>query len=220
MNEKRFSIKEAITFGWDTMKENIGFLIALLLVAFLIQNLPVIIANFVQDDFPFISFVFSVAGWLLSMVVQMGLIKISLKFCVGVQGQMDDLLSSFDILMNFIVGSFLYFLIVLGGLVLLIVPGVIWGIQFSFYSYFIVDKGMGPIEALKASSGATADAKWDLFLLGLLIVLINIAGALCFLVGLFATIPTSMIAYAYVYRKLSGSAASDQETITYMKMGI
>ena len=42
----------------------------------------------------------------------------------------------------------------------------------------------------------------DLFLFGLLLDLINLLGAICLLIGLFATFPTAMVAMAFVYRKL------------------
>ena len=84
----------------------------------------------------------------------------------------------------------------------MIVPGIIWAIKFQFFSYFIVDKEVGPIEALKKSAAITKGAKWDLFVFGALLGLINLAGALCVVVGLFATIPTTMVAIAFIYRKL------------------
>ena len=204
MAEKRFGMGEAIRFGWETMKENIWFFIPLLIIAFLIKSVPGAIAEYAGSEFPVISTVLWLSGLLLGYVVDMGLVKISLQFCDGVKGKFDDLLSSFDILIPFIVASILYGLIIFGGFLLLVVPSIIWGIQFSLYPYFIVEKKLGPIEALKASSRATMGAKWDLFLFGLLLGLINFAGMLVFLVGLFATIPTSMVAYAYVYRRLTG----------------
>lgn len=198
------------------MKGNAGFLVVLLIIALLIENLPGIIARSVRNDFPVISSVLYLAGWFLGFVVQMGLIKVCLKFCDGIKGQLDDLLSSFELLATFIASSILYFLIILGGLILLIVPGIIWAIKFSLYGYFIVDKKLGPVQALKASAEATAGAKRDLFLFGLLLLLINLAGALFFLIGLFATIPVSMIAYAYVYRKLSmGKEETEPKTGMY-----
>ncbi|GBE40709.1 hypothetical protein BMS3Bbin09_00595 [bacterium BMS3Bbin09] len=204
MAEKRFGMGEAVKFGWETMKENIWFFIPLLIIAFLIKSVPGAIAEYAGSEFPVISTVLWLSGLLLGYVVDMGLVKISLQFCDGVKGKFDDLLSSFDILIPFIVASILYGLIIFGGFLLLVVPSIIWGIQFSLYPYFIVEKKLGPIEALKASSRATMGAKWDLFLFGLLLGLINFAGMLVFLVGLFATIPTSMVAYAYVYRRLTG----------------
>ncbi len=207
MGSGKISMGEAIRFGWDTMKNNIGFFIGLLIVAFLIENIPGIISRFVAGDFPLVAGLLSLAGLLLGLVVQMGLLKVSIKFCDGVKGQLDDLLSSFHLILNFIAGALLYGLIVLGGTILFIVPGIIWGIKFSLFPYFIVDSELGPLEAIKASGKATDGAKWDLFLFGGLLGLINIAGALVFLVGLFATIPLSMVAYAYVYRSLAGSGS-------------
>jgi uncharacterized membrane protein len=208
MGASRFSMGEAVRFGWGTMKSNIGFFIGLLIIAFLIENLPGILAEFVKVDFPIIAALLSLAGGILGLVVQLGLIKISLKFCDGVKGQFDDLLSSFHLLLKFIGGAILYLLIILAGMLLFIIPGIIWGIKYSLFPYFLVDNEMGPIEAIKASGAATDGAKWDLFLFGMLLGLINIAGALLFLVGLFVTIPLSMVAYSYVYRQLAGKTGS------------
>jgi len=208
MGENRFSMSEALSFGWETMKSNIGFFIGLLIVAFLIQALPEAIGKYTKKDLFAVSVLFYIASWILSFVVKMGLIKVSLKFCDNIKGKLDDLLSSFHLLINYIAGSVLYVLIIIAGTILLIIPGIIWAIKFGLFSYFIVDREMGPVEALKASAGATDGAKWDLFLFGLLLGLINLAGALCFLIGLFATIPTSMVAYAYVYRQLSSNTVS------------
>ena len=205
---RKFSMGDAIRFGWNTMKDNIGFFIALLIVAFLIKSLPQGIGKLFLNDAPLIAFLFFLTSWVVGFVVNMGLIKISLKFCDGFKGKLDDLLSSFDLLINYIAGSILYVLIVIAGLIFFIIPGIILAIKFFFYSYYIIDKRMGPVEALKASSKATMGFKMDLLLFGMLIGLINFAGLLCLFVGLFATIPTSMVAYAYVYRVLSGPTAS------------
>ncbi len=206
MHSQRFSISESLSFGWDTMKHNTGFFIALLAVAFLIEYLPRIFAMIIRNDFPFIAVLFSLSGIVLGIVVQMGLIRVSLKFCDGTKGQLDDLLSTFHLLVKFGLAWILYFFIVVCGLVLLVVPGIIWGTKFSLFPYFIVDNAMGPVQALKASSRATSGAKWQLFLFFLLVSIITMAGALAFLVGLFVTVPVTMIAFADVYRTLAGRA--------------
>jgi hypothetical protein len=48
----------------------------------------------------------------------------------------------------------------------------------------------------------TTEIKWDLSILDLLLAVINFLGVLCLLIGLFATIPTTMVGWAFVYRKL------------------
>jgi len=97
---------------------------------------------------------------------------------------------------------------------LLIIPGIIWAIKFYFFSYLIVDKGLGPIEALKRSSAITDGSKWDLFLLGLLLFGINLIGAIPFFLGWFVTIPISMVATAFVYRKLLSETGVPKTDIT------
>ena len=134
----------------------------------------------------------------------MGTIKITLDVLDKGETNLKTLFSYSHLLVKFILGAILYGLIVLGGLILLIVPGIIWAIKYQFFAYLIVDKNLSPMKAIKKSGEITAGKKGKLFLLGLLFALINIIGAICLFVGLFVTIPTTMIAWAYVYRKLMG----------------
>ncbi|PIY16553.1 MAG: hypothetical protein COZ15_05435, partial [Elusimicrobia bacterium CG_4_10_14_3_um_filter_49_12_50_7] len=100
------------------------------------------------------------------------------------------------------VAGLLYGIMTFLGTLLLIVPGIILGIKFMFFSYFIVDKNAGIIESLEKSAELTKGSKTNIFLLALLLWLINAAGALCLGIGLIITMPLSMTAVAYVYRKL------------------
>jgi len=200
--QKEFSKKEALTFGWETIKKNFLFFAGLVAAISLISIIPSMIGESLAEDAPFASFVVNVVGLVVSMLAAMGLIKISLQFVDGAQGKWDDLLAPKHLFLNYVAGTILYGLIVIAGFILLIIPGIIWSIQFRFYRYAIIDKGLGPIEALKRSSDITRGTKWNLFLLGILFGLINLAGMLAFVIGLFVTIPVTMVAAAYVYRKL------------------
>ncbi len=211
MGHNQFSIKEAVRFGWDTMKVNIGFFIVLIIVAGLIQIIPRLMGDFVYSEFPIIAIILYLTATVLEIVVSLGLIKVGVKFCDGIKGKLDDLLSSFNLVFSYFAASVVYLLIVFGGLLMFIVPGIIWAIKYSLFAYYIVDEGLGPIEAIKASGKATKGAKFQLFLLGILLGLINLGGLLAFLVGLFATIPTSMVAFAHAYRQLAGKEISRVE---------
>ena len=136
----------------------------------------------------------------------MGLVKVALRFCDQEKGRFSDLLSQRRLFFKYLFALILYGLIVFGGTLLLIVPGIIWGIKFWFFDYFVIDKKMGPIEALKKSYAVTTGVKWNLFVFFLALTGINLLGALCLLIGLFATIPTTMVAWAFVYRKLLAQA--------------
>ncbi len=202
MITKKFSKKEAVRFGWNIMKSNVGFFIAFLIVGGLIYTVPDIIALLVKKNAPVLSISLRITSGVLSMVIQMGFIRIAIRFCDNEKGEFADLFSCFPLFFKYLFGSILYVLVFFGGLILLIIPGIIWAIKFQFFSYFIVDKRVGPIEALKRSAVITKDAKWDLFVFGLVLTGINLLGILCLFIGLFATIPTTMVAGAFVYRKL------------------
>lgn len=64
---------------------------------------------------------------------------------------------------------------------------------------------MGPLESLKQSWNATKGETLQLFVFGLLMVGLNIIGALLFGIGLLVTVPITMIAVVYIYKKLSGA---------------
>ncbi len=197
MKPKKFSSKEAIQFGWDTMKSNLGFFIVLLLIVYL---LPAVIGVFIRELFGvglsnFVEFI-------INAFFQMGVLKITLRFCDNEKGQLSDIYTFYPLFPKYLIAWILYGLIVLGGFILLIVPGVIWAMRFQFYGYFIIEKDCGPIEALKKSYSITRGSAWDLFLFALLIVGICILGVICLVIGLFAALPTVFVAHAFVYRKL------------------
>lgn len=149
-----------------------------------------------------IFYVLSIVLWVVGIIMQIGWIKICLLLGRGQKPAVSELFLNGSLFFKFILGSICYVLAVIGGFILLIVPGIIFMVMFGMYTYFIVDKNMGPIESLKASRALTKGIRWQLFCFGALLSLLNIAGLLCLVVGLFFTIPASYIAAAYVYEQL------------------
>ena len=211
--ETTFSFGEAISFGWEKMKKHFWFFAGVLILVWLMQVLPTGIANIFKGKMIFLYVILLMADLIIRVIIKMGLIKIALDVVDKEEAAANTLFSCVNFTGKFILGTLLYFVIVLGGFILFIVPGIIWAIKYQFFAYLIIDKNFGPMEAIKKSGEITAGNKGKLFLLGLLIVLINIAGVICLLVGLFATIPTSMLVMAYVYRKLMGEEVVVSEPI-------
>lgn len=199
---KNFSKQEAIKFGWQTMKQNFWFFFGLLAIVSLVYIIPEVIADLLGQARPVLAFAVRVVGFILDIIVTLGLIKISLNFCDSLKSKVIDVFSQYLLFFRVLFASILYYLIVIGGFILLILPGIYLSIRLQFYRYFIVDKNSGITESLKRSWAITKGSVWNLFLFGLLLGLINLAGFLVFLVGLFATVPTTMVALASVYRKL------------------
>jgi uncharacterized membrane protein len=203
MANEKFSIKEALGYGWATFKSNVPFFLGLMVVMSLISFVPDFTADkvFGANSLPhtLAKILLRIVGLILGMITT----KISLDIVDHGQADLSRLGDLAGIFVPYLIGKILYGVIVLVGLVLLIVPGLIASYMFLYVGYLIIDRKIGAIEALKESRAITDGVKWDLFLFSLLVGLINIVGVLCLLVGLFVTIPVTLMASAYVYRKLS-----------------
>jgi uncharacterized membrane protein len=131
----------------------------------------------------------------------MGVSFITLQFVDNKKPKLKDVYYTKN-LFNYILASIIRTLIIAVGFILFIIPGIIFSIKLQYSQYLIVDKGKDAVDSLKGSWKMTKGVKWNLFLFGLLLGLINILGFLALLVGLFVTVPLTMVANAFVYRKL------------------
>jgi len=210
MTKKDFSIEETLTFGWNTMKANFWFFVGVLIVAGLIFFIPRVIATMLQRESAGLSFLFNIIGWIADIIIAIGLITIALKFLDNKKPEFDDLFSFKPYFWQYLLGSILYGLIVMGGFFLFVIPGIYWAIKFQFFGYFIVDKKLDAIEALRYSSRLTKGVKWHLLGFGIVIWFIELLGLLALIIGLFAAVPIVLVAYAFVYRKLLNQTESIQ----------
>lgn len=198
----KFLKKEAIRYGWQTVKKDIGFFAGLLLLVMAIYAALNFLTQITLAKMPLLSVVLSLTVVVANVVLNLGLIKVALKVTVDQKPSVGDLFSCFNLFFRYIWGSILYGLIVCAGFLLLLVPGIIWAVKYQFFPYFMVDQNLKARESLKKSGAITQGAKWSLFLFGFCLVGINLLGVLAMGGGLFLSIPTSMLAMAYVYRKL------------------
>ena len=208
MTGKYFNFTDVLSYGWRVMKANLWFFVGLGFIWLIITYTPAAIEFIAaRMDLPApvflaVRIITNIAGWIISTILGIGLIKIALSFCDERKPPLSMLFDAWGCFWRYVAAAILYGLIVLGGFILFIIPSIIWAIKFGLCLYFVVDKGLGPIEALKASSRTTMGVKWDLFGFGIICGLINLLGLLCLIVGVFATYPTIMVAQALVYRQL------------------
>jgi uncharacterized membrane protein len=200
---EKFSKKEAIKFGWEIAKKKIKFFVSLLILVFGVSFLFDYLSDLVKKESFLISFLLTIIGVALSIIFSLGLVKISLKICDREEPKISDLFSQYPLFFRYLFASILKNLITLFGFILLIIPGIILSIRLGFFDYLIIDRNSRIIESLKKSWEITRGNVWNLFLLYILLGLINLLGFFALIVGLFWSIPTTMIAEAFVYRKLS-----------------
>ncbi|MDR1998106.1 MAG: hypothetical protein LBQ83_07280 [Candidatus Margulisbacteria bacterium] len=100
--------------------------------------------------------------------------------------------------------NILYSLIILGGYILLVIPGLVWTITYAFAPLLVIDKKLSVTQALAASRKLVSGQRWPVFLWSLAIGIFNLAGLLCLGLGLLFTLPVSFYASAYLYGRLAG----------------
>lgn len=92
--------------------------------------------------------------------------------------------------------------IAIAGILLFVIPGIIASVLLVFAPYMVMDRGLGPIDAIKTSFEKTKEHFWGLLLLLLAVILLNIVGALLLGVGLIITMPVSFLAVIHAYRMI------------------
>jgi len=221
MTTKVFSISEALHFGWNTTKSNLGIIIGFFITISVIFRILSIISNIAPENI-FLGVILSIITAVLLITVMMGMIKTALRLYDQEKARFSDFFSQYHLFFSYLFATFLWGLITWAGLILLIIPGIIWGIKYFFCDYFVIDKKSKPIEAFKQSAAITRGIKWQLFVFFVVIGLISILGTLPHLISLFVTfpafmlvldglllsivsfitIPITILATAFVYRKL------------------
>lgn len=196
---------DAISYGWTTYWRNTRSFLVVTLVVFVANTLLSVAANRIDPLAPRIAF--NVLGWLLTMLLSLGVIRASLEVTEGREPKVAKLLRP-EGYGSYVVASLVFAAGLSLGLALLIVPGVVFGLTFHLYGFVIAESPtVRPIGALRRSAEITRGARVQLLGLWALLVLLNFAGLLAFGIGVFFTYGISAIALAYAYRLLTGRAA-------------
>ncbi len=199
---KQISYKQAFNRGFEVFKSNFDYFILLFVLLFLFTMGE----SYVQsslDPIPAAGIAAQVLIFCLNIVISMGLIRLSLDFLDGKRPHMTEIFSPANLFIKFLTASVLYAAASIAGLILLIIPGLILGIRLMFFDYFVIDKGMDGLSAVKESWKITQGLFWPLSVFVSLAILINIAGILLFGLGLIVTIPVTIVAEAFLYRELT-----------------
>ena len=218
-NMEKLSIKEALSYSWNTFKSRPWIFVQAGVLLFLI-NLAINLLQTVfeegsragGDQIAFLAIVIStLLGMAASFLISMGETSFFLRAHDAVKEVTVKDLWHPEGFLKFAAASLIAGLAILVGFILLIVPGIIASILFMFVGYLVIEKGLGPIDALKESARITEGNRMQLFLFGLALIGINLIGVLALLVGLLVSIPVSFLATVHVYRTLS---KKDSEVVT------
>ena len=191
------------SFGWNTLKTHFKVLFKFFVLYFVLLIVPNIIVEQFQPSI--FSILFSLALTIWQVILSMGMMKLSLDIIDGKSVSFETIMKPKDVFWTYVWGSLRLGIQVFVGFLLLIVPGVIWAIQYQFVPWLIIDKKMSVDEAFTRSSEMTQGKKMNLFIIGLGFAVINILGALMLGLGLIISVPVTSFALVGIYRFLEKS---------------
>jgi len=153
---------------WYLWKPLVFFELIVFLIVFLIV-LPLVIAEVDENTINLITNIVTSVFSIIETVFMVGYAKYTLDF---VRGKKQDWKAPFSFIKDHFIAvillSLLVDLIILGGTILLIVPGIIFAIGHTFYQEVYVDnEDLKTMEVVKKSWNLTKGYKMDIFILTL-----------------------------------------------------
>ena len=100
---------------------------------------------------------------------------------------------------NVIIANVVVGIIIGLGIVMLIVPGIIFACRLAFVPYLVVDREMDVMDALRVSWDMTRGYGWQIFLMGLLAIPVVLLGLICLFVGVIVSVMWISAAFAVMY---------------------
>ncbi|MEI6845468.1 MAG: hypothetical protein WCK36_00310 [Candidatus Firestonebacteria bacterium] len=196
--------KEAVKIGWELTKKNLGFAIIVyavyLGITLGISGLQVLFEQNIGKGL--LSFNITLLEYLVTPLLLMGFFKIFFQLYDGEKAELSTLFKTYEKYVDFLICHVLVTLIIIGGVLLLIVPGVVWALKYQFAIYLVLDRGMKPLEAIKMSGKITHGHKVNLFLFWWVVLGLCILGLMCCFIGIVPAMIAAMFAYIHIYRTL------------------
>jgi uncharacterized membrane protein len=189
--------------GWDVMWATfIELLVVTIVYAFI--NIPAGGVRFGATEFEwyFIPIIFFgiVYGIFIAGPIGYSVSWVFLKAVRKEKINIKDMFSVFERnYWNTVVASLITGVIVFFGIIMLIVPGIIFACRLAFVPYLVIDQKMDVMDALKTSWDMTKGHGWSIFFIGLLAIPIFIAGFIMLFFGVFISAIWISSAFAVIY---------------------
>jgi uncharacterized membrane protein len=190
----------ALSYGWKKFQENVGPLLAVVLIPVAVQVVLSIISRSVVDSL-LGALLFNVLGIIVGAVAGIGIYQMALMITAGQPADVGKAFT-YDRWGEWIVFSFVFGLMVGIGLVLCVIPGLLVLAFFGLAPFYFLDGRMSLGESLRASRAAVQ--RNGLAFPILLSIVVGILGIIACIIGIFVTEPVAYVAVAFLYRYSAG----------------
>lgn len=209
MQQRSIDILQLFKYSFQQYKKYPSFLIGIMITYYVLAIVPQVYLTIYSPPNPSTELQI-VSGILLvtQLFLSLGFIKIMFQLIDDKHVKVLDLFNNFWPFLSYFAAYFLYAIAVILGLLLFVIPGIFIAIRFQFYPYFVLDGTHSSILALQKSYYLTENLTVDLFLFGLSVIALNIAGVFFLGIGIIFTYPLTTMATATIYQSLQSE--SDQ----------
>ncbi len=197
----RVDVRRTLAFGWERTRANLGFWI---LATVLLAGGSSILGGIAHLAGP-LGLPLLVANLFVPGILAIGYTQLGIDVAAGKPPRAEVMWAGWRQTISFFVVGSLVGLVVLIGTLLFVVPGIVWSAQFMMAPHFVVDRKIGPLAAMRASSIATKGIKGPLLTFTFWLTMLNIAGLLCLGVGILVTGPITTIAMGLVFREIASA---------------
>lgn len=118
------------------------------------------------------------------------------------------IIEGFPVAVRLLVATILMSLLIVSGLILLVLPGIYLAVGYTLTLPLMLDRRLGPWEAMEKSRKAIHKVWWKVFGLFLVMGLITAVSAIPLGIGLIWTLPMNVVLCGVVYRYLFGVQAN------------
>ena len=166
-----------------------------------------LVSNFISANLPtglfgtLLLLGLSVVGFGISMLVQAGIWRAGLAVTRG-EAPNVNMLTQTDNLVPYILTTIVVGLGLFVGIILCVIPGIIWLVLTAYAPLVALDKGVGPGEAISTSIDWVKNNAGRVILVLLVAYLVYTLGIIACCVGLLVSIPVALVAITYSYRVL------------------
>lgn len=196
-----FNISSIIDKAWEMFKARAMFHVGF---AFLISTIQLFFTLYLED-YVFIYSIF------LSPPLVAGFYLVANRMSQGEYVDFQNYFDGFKYILPLIIVNLITAIFIVAGIVVFILPGIYLGVGYVFSLLFVLFGGFDFWPAMEYSRKLVHTNWWKFFGFLLLLLLINIGGFLCLIVGLLVTIPLTYLSIYVLFEELTIDAADEEE---------
>lgn len=194
-----FDISPALSAGWDFFQANMGKLIPFGIVFFLASFVPSMILGAAFRDNESVGSIFRLVLQVWSIYLGFGATRFMLSLIRGKNPEISTLLNSNEGFVDYFMMNIRMIIVVVGGLLLLVVPGIYFALKYSFTMLLVADGKATGSEAFKMSAQMTEGRLLTLFMYAVVSALMFFVGAIFLVIPGFIAAAVSAIGMYFLY---------------------